>query len=222
MLLMYGQSVFIVSKLATFLYHLMIEFTAVNCTEPPERPPSGTWEWNGNYEFGSEASYTCGFYGKFQNKWNEKYETLTSTCGWNRSWVPEVFDPCVATSCQYIPFPPPDLDMVYIPDEENSLSLLSDQSIYNPKLPLTMKFPGPSFCENNGHILMIVGEIPEKIRNDLEIIFLTQNSTEPFHMQVDLKQNYIKRWGGFNDLTEVAGTPYEGTTIDYDEPFMLR
>ena len=26
-----------------------------------------------------------------------KYEVLTSVCGWNRSWVPESLDPCVAT-----------------------------------------------------------------------------------------------------------------------------
>ena len=49
----------------------------------------------------------------------EKYEVLTSVCGWNQSWVPGVLDPCVATSCQYIPFPPPHLNMRYVPDEEN-------------------------------------------------------------------------------------------------------
>ena len=49
----------------------------------------------------------------------EKYEVLTSVCGWNQSWVPSVLDPCVATSCQYIPFPPPHLNMRYVPDQEN-------------------------------------------------------------------------------------------------------
>ena len=83
-----------------------------------------------------EATYTCGLYGMFQGPGGDKYEELTSVCGWNKSWVPEVsviqyklschfiitlkvFDPCVATSCQYIPFPPSDLDMVYVPDDQN-------------------------------------------------------------------------------------------------------
>ena len=32
----------------------------------------------------------------------------------------------------------------------------------------------------------------------------------------------IQRWGTFGDLREGAGQPGEGTTIDTDEPFMLR
>ena len=84
----------------------------------------------------------------------------------------KVFDPCVATSCQYIPFPPSDLDMVYVPDDQNSLSLLSELSIYNPRLPFSMKFPGADFCGDNGEILMIVGEISKKqSKKPLEIVF---------------------------------------------------
>ena len=84
----------------------------------------------------------------------------------------KVFDPCVATSCQYIPFPPSDLDMVYVPDDQNSLSLLSELSIYNPRLPFSTKFPGADFCRDNGEILMIVGEISKKqSRKPLEIVF---------------------------------------------------
>merc|ERR1711923_696963 len=70
-------------------------YTAVNCTAPPSRPPSGTWEWNGDHGYGAEAHYTCGLYGKFQSSQGDKYEELTSVCGWNRSWVPAIdqFDP---------------------------------------------------------------------------------------------------------------------------------
>ena len=46
----------------------MIVMSAVNCTEPPERPPSGTWEWAGSQEYLAEADYTCGLYGMFQVK----------------------------------------------------------------------------------------------------------------------------------------------------------
>ena len=40
----------------------------MNCTAPPERPPSGTWEWAGSQEYLAEADYTCGLYGRFQVK----------------------------------------------------------------------------------------------------------------------------------------------------------
>ena len=45
---------------------------------------------------------------------------------------------------------------------------------------------------------------------------------ESFHILIDLKLDMIQRWGTFGDLREGAGQPREGTTIDKDEPFMLR
>ena len=159
----------------------------------------------------------------FKDVGGGKYEELTSVCGWNKSWVPEVFDPCVATSCQYIPFPPAELDMVYMPDEENSLSLISDTSFYNPKLPLSIKFPGVEFCEDNGDVLMVAGEIPAKSRKPFELYILTSNNDESFHMKIDLENDVITRWGKFNNFTEeVFGKAFEGTTVDKEEPFILR
>ena len=62
--------------------------------------------------------------------------------------------------------------MVYVPDDQNSLSLLSELSIYNPRLPFSMKCSGADFCQDNGEILMIVGEISKKqSRKPLEIVF---------------------------------------------------
>ena len=139
----------------------------------------------------------------------------------------EVFDPCVATSCQYIPFPPADLDMVYVPDDKNrkethwntklptaiimlsycllnvslpssSLSLLSELSIYNPRLPFSMKFPGSKFCADNGELLMIVGEISSKnTKNPLEIVFPRAGTTVSAWMFINnclLKIGYPPRW----------------------------
>ena len=128
---------------------------------------------------------------------------LESQCGWNRSWVPAVLEPCVATKCQHIPLPPPDIGMVYLPgrqlsphllsdqtelypfntsDESNSLSLQSELSVYNPSLPLTMRFPGPGFClENN--LFMIVGSIPAKTKKNLEVYFVANGTDEAFHMR---------------------------------------
>ena len=155
----------------------------MNCTEPPERPTSGTWEWNGELVYDTKVLYTCGPFGNFQGGDGIKYAELTSTCAWNKTFSPGALDPCVATSCQVrsflsllvsiliiciyfhqvIPFPPPEIGMEYSPDENNKITLASEFNIYNPKLPLTMKFPGPEFCIDNGDIMMIVGSIPEEI-----------------------------------------------------------
>ena len=145
----------------------------MNCTDPPEKPGSGTWEWDGDFKFGTQISYTCGPFGNFQNGTGAKYPELISSCAWNKTWVPSVLDPCVATSCQVIPFPPAEIGMEYSPDENNRITLASQFNIYNPKLPLNMKFPGPEFCSDNGDIMMIVGSVPE-VRNILYLLISSE------------------------------------------------
>jgi hypothetical protein len=56
-----------------------------------------------------------------------KFETQIVTCGWNKSWVPEVLPDCVATFCQQIPFPPATTGLVYKPDAKNNMTLKSGQ-----------------------------------------------------------------------------------------------
>ena len=69
-------------------------FLAVNCSEPPERPPPGTWEWNKEYSYETSIIYTCGPYGNFKNAEGRKYEELTTVCAWNKTWSPPVLDEC--------------------------------------------------------------------------------------------------------------------------------
>ena len=89
-----------------------------------------------------------------------------------------------------------------------------------------MRIPGTAadFCEDNGDILLIVGEIGKRSRKRMEIVFPRVNSAdESFHMSVDLERDVIQRWAVFNNITEgVFGEPFEGTVIDREEPFMLR
>ena len=196
--------------------------SAVNCTDPPARPPSGSWEWDGSREYLSEAAYTCGLYGHFRSEEGRDYETQVSVCGWNRSWVPPSFDPCVSTSCQYIPFPPPETGLLYRPDPTNSLSLLSDTSVYDPALPFTMKFP-PDFCSGSEDVLMVVGSVPESSKQPFQVIFPAAAPDEAFHVLLDLDSDVVQRWGfADNQTQEFQGEPFEGTTIDRGEPFMLR
>ena len=41
-------------------------------------------------------------------------QDLLATCAWNRTWVPATLDPCAVISCTVIPFPPPDIGLVYV------------------------------------------------------------------------------------------------------------
>ena len=54
------------------------------------------------------------------------------------------------------------------------------------------------------------------------VIILNIYQDESFHILIDLKHDMIQRWGTFGGLREGAGQRGEGTTIDKDEPFMLR
>lgn len=68
----------------------------------------------------------------------------------------------MAASCQVIPFPDPGTGLVYQPDGDNSISLQSEFTVYNPRIKpkFEMKFPGPEFCKGNGDIMLVVGTYP--------------------------------------------------------------
>ena len=195
---------------------------AVNCTDPPEKPGSGTWEWNQELSYATEILYTCGPFGNFQSESGDKYPDLTVHCAWNKSWTPAKLDPCVATSCQVIPFPDEDTGLVYQPEGEDSIDFDSEFNVYNPRIPHKMNFPGAEFCSDNKEIMMIVGVI-EKKRKPFDIKFAAEGIDEAFHVKVDVKNEVVQRWSVLNNLTqEVFGEEGEGTSIDYDEPFVIR
>ena len=46
---------------------------------------------------------------------------------------------------------------------------------------------------------------------------------EAFHASFDIKNKFVQRWGVLDNVTEeILGSPGEGTSIDYDEPFIIR
>ena len=67
---------------------------AVNCSDPPQRPAAGTWEWNQEYVYETEIIYTCGPYGSFIDSDGQFYENQISRCEWNKTWTPEVLAEC--------------------------------------------------------------------------------------------------------------------------------
>ena len=199
-----------------------ILFSAVNCTDPPSKPAAGTWEWNGEFSYGSSVLYTCGPYGNFLSPEGDLYEELVAECAWNQTWLPSSLPPCGATSCQEVPFPPKSTGLEFVPDAKNSLTPASKFSMYNPSLPLKMKFPGDDFCDGEGKML-VVGKIPADGEDVPEIIFQGNGTDEAFHVQINHEQEFVARWGVVNNVSlGRSGEPGDGTTIDIDEPFILR
>ena len=48
-------------------------------------------------------------------------------------------------------------------------------------------------------------------------------SDEAFHALLDLDRDVVQRWAFVDNATqEFQGEPFEGTTIDREEPFMIR
>ena len=101
--------------------------------------------------------------------------------------------------------------------------MASEFSKYNPSLPLTMNFPGPSFCAGTGQKLMVVARIPEDAEDLFQIAFMGPGINEAFHLSLDADQEYMALWGVIdNATTTLTGSPGDGTTIDRDEPFVIR
>ena len=156
------------------------------------------------------------------------FDNVIATCAWNKSWTPDVLDPCAATSCQEIPFPPKEIGLVKVDDPLNPITMASKYAKYNPSLPLVgktaMSFPVDwDFCGDNSLNLMIVGKIPSEATEMTQFVFRAGDWDEAFRVKIDPDQEVIQRWGVFNNVsTKVAGDPFDGTTVDRDEPFVVR
>ena len=97
--------------------------------------------------------------------------------------------------------------------------------------------------------MLVVGRFPLESKNPLEIVFRGSGKREAFHVLVDPGdqmtqsvvdnlticpvvfvnlticpvQELIQRWAVLEDSSvELVGDPGDGTTIDLDEPFLLR
>ena len=55
------------------------------------------------------------------------------------------------------------------------------------------------------------------------MVYRAEGLDESFHIAVDIKNDVITRWAVAENITqEVQGRPGEGTSIDFDEPFVMR
>ena len=85
-----------------------------------------------------------------------------------------------------------------------------------------MKFLGEEFCGDNSLILQVVGKVPEGSQEMPEVAFTLENEDYvAFHILFDVENDHVRRWGVDNGTKkQEQGEPEEGTTIDYDEPFV--
>ena len=85
-----------------------------------------------------------------------------------------------------------------------------------------MKFPGVDFCGELQQKLLVVGTISSVSSEKPEIIFYGFGKEEAFHVYIDIENNFIGRWGVIDEEeTKMDGDPEDGTTIGFDEPFVL-
>ena len=55
------------------------------------------------------------------------------------------------------------------------------------------------------------------------MVYKTGGLDESFHILIDIANDVITRWGVYENVTqELLGQPGEGTSIDFDEPFVIR
>ena len=72
--------------------------------------------------------------------------------------------------------------------------------------------------------LYTLQSIPFLARKPLEIIFHAENGfDEALHIILHIEEKYIERYGVYDNVTtEKLGKPGDGTSIDHDEPFVMR
>ena len=63
----------------------------------------------------------------------------------------------------------------------------------------------------------------QKKKKPFEVVFSTESIDEAYHVSVDVKNEVVQRWAVSQNITqEVFGYPGDGSSIDFDEPFVLR
>ena len=71
--------------------------------------------------------------------------------------------------------------------------------------------------------MMVVGKIPADSVERPEIVFRGNGTDEAFHFRIDADGEFVERWASSQDVkTPTLGVPGDGTSIDREEPFVLR
>ena len=69
--------------------------------------------------------------------------------------------------------------------------------------------------------IMIVGTIPANSKDYPEIMIAGPNGTEALHIKIGVVEDVVWRWAVLATEVGHAGAEGDGTTVDYDEPFVM-
>ena len=70
---------------------------------------------------------------------------------------------------------------------------------------------------------MLIGYIPKTVRYVPALLVASNMSNEGIHINLNLKNQVIERYSVSNGTkSSIDGLPGDGTSIDYDEPFVLN
>ena len=174
-------------------------------------------------EYGTTVHYTCGPHGQFLLDTGSLVDSMVSTCMWNKTWSPSTLSPCIASNCPIIPFPPKKTGLIFDPGQDSGFSLTSEFAAYNPDLPVVIPFPETA-CSREGFGVMVVGKIhSEEVDSSADFVFKTSDDDEAFHVAIAIGYNTVYRYAVKNGTVSKAfGAAGDGTTVDLDEPFVLK
>lgn len=95
--------------------------------------------------------------------------------------------------------------------------------MYNPSNPARLAFPKESICLDKTKNLLIMGSVNQDMYKMPEIILLDLEGNEGIHINLNIPKKVIERFSIMNGTpTLKLGEPFEGTTIDFEEPFMIN
>ena len=95
-----------------------------------------------------------------------------------------------------------------------------DDMLYSPSMPATLSIPTGGICGDDLKML-IVGSVPKDGEDYPEIIVSGPNGTEALHIKIGVVEDVVWRWAVLATAVGHAGAEGDGTTVDYDEPFVM-
>ena len=97
-------------------------------------------------------------------------------------------------------------------------------ALYSPSTPVSLVIPLGGICGDDLKIVL-VGSVPEDSEEFPEMIITGPNETEALHIKIGVVEDVVWRWAVPAVLTNVSvenvGFDGDGTTIDFDEPFII-
>ena len=94
-------------------------------------------------------------------------------------------------------------------------------ALYSPSIPASLVIPSGGICGDDLK-MVIVGSVPEKSKECPEMIISGPNETEALHIKIGVVEDVVWRWAVLTNVSvENVGSDGDGTTIDFDEPFII-